>query len=99
LAEASKFLEAALTEFPVANTSGARRSRALSEEVRRQFWLPGEMLDAIYSEPVVQHFYSRDEIAAFKRSWMRRNPSVTSGEDIWGKIEKAKAVMPSVSNA
>lgn len=71
LAEASKFLGITLTGFPTINTSAARRSRALSEEVRRQFWLPDEMLDAIYREPVVKHFYNRDEILVFKEKWSR----------------------------
>jgi hypothetical protein len=71
-AGASKqFSRTALTSFPNVNTSTTRRSRALSEEVRRQFWLPDEMLDAIYGEPVVQHFYDRDEILAFKQRWSR----------------------------
>lgn len=69
LAQASTFLETTLTAFPSINTSTTRRSRALSEEVRRHFWLPDEMLDAIYGEPVVQHFYNRDEILAFKQRW------------------------------
>jgi hypothetical protein len=69
LAAASKFLEITLTGFPSINRSSARRSRALSEEVRRQFWLPEDMLNAIYAEPVVEHFYNRDEILAFKQRW------------------------------
>jgi hypothetical protein len=77
LAEASKFPEATVAEFPVANTSDARRSCALSEEVRRQFWLPEDMLDAIYNEPMVRHFYSRDEIAASRRNWIK-NPRGTT---------------------
>ena len=69
LAQASGFLETALMSFPNVNTSATRRSRALTAEVRRRFWLPDEMLDAIYSEPVVQHFYAPDEIRAFRRQW------------------------------
>jgi hypothetical protein len=69
LSQASTFLGTTLTGFPNMNTSADRRSRALSEEVRRQFWLPDDMLDAIYSEPIVQHFYTRDEILAFKHRW------------------------------
>lgn len=69
LAEASEFLRTTLTSFPSINTSTARRSRALSEEVRRRFWLPDEMLNAIYGEPIVRHFYDPDEILAFKRRW------------------------------
>jgi len=71
LAHASEFLGTTLVSFPSINTSTARRSRALSEEVRRQFWLPDEMLDTIYGEPVVQHFYNRAEILAFKQRWSR----------------------------
>jgi hypothetical protein len=71
LAGASTFLETTVAGFPNFNTSTARRSRALSEEVRRQFWLPDEMLDTIYGEPVVQHFYSRDEILAFRQRWSK----------------------------
>jgi hypothetical protein len=69
LAQAGTFLETPLTSFPNVNTSTTRRSRDLSAEVRRQFWLPEDMLDAIYGEPIVQHFYDRDEILAFKRLW------------------------------
>jgi hypothetical protein len=71
LAQASTFLGTTLTSFPNFNVSTARRSRALSEEVRRQFWLPDEMLKAIYGEPIVRHFYNRDEILAFKQRWSR----------------------------
>jgi hypothetical protein len=69
LAEANTFLETTLTSFPKVNSSSQRRSRELSAEVRRKFWLPADMLDAIYSEPVVQHFYDCDEILAFKKLW------------------------------
>jgi hypothetical protein len=69
LAQAGTFLETTLTSFPNVNTSSTRRSRALSAEVRRQFWLPDDMLDAIYGEPVVRHFYDPDEILAFKKLW------------------------------
>ena len=71
LAQANTFLGTTLTSFPNFNTSTSRRSRALSEQVRRQFWLPDEMLNAIYDEPIVQHFYNRDEILAFKQRWSR----------------------------
>ncbi|MGP0070943.1 MAG: putative capsular polysaccharide synthesis family protein [Bryobacteraceae bacterium] len=69
LEQASAFLETKLTSFPAVNTNSTRRSRELSAEVRRQFWLPADMLDAIYSEPIVQHFYDGDEILAFKKCW------------------------------
>jgi len=69
LAQASAFLETPLTSFPSVNTSTTRRSRELSAELRRQFWLPADTLDAIYGEPIVQHFYDREEILAFKQRW------------------------------
>jgi len=72
LAQANTFLGTTLTSFPIVNSSFQRRSRELSAEVRRQFWLPTDMLDAIYGEPVVQHFYHRDEILAFKKLWSAR---------------------------
>ncbi len=72
LAQASSFLETPVTAFPNINSSATRRSRALSEEVRRQFWLPDDMLDAIYAEPAVRHFYTRDETVAFKKRWRAR---------------------------
>jgi hypothetical protein len=69
LAQASTLLETPLTSLPNVNTSSTRRSRELSAEMRRRFWLPADMIDAIYGEPVVQHFYDRDEILAFKKLW------------------------------
>jgi hypothetical protein len=79
LAQANTFLGTSLNSFPNVNTSTTRRSRGLSEEVRRQFWLPDEMLDAIYGEPVVQHFYDRDEILAFKQRWSRTRMRESAG--------------------
>ena len=69
LEETGRFLNTPVTGFPSINSSDARRSSALSEQVRREFWLPGEMLDTIYSEPIVRHFYSADEIAHFRHRW------------------------------
>jgi hypothetical protein len=70
LEQASAFLEVPLSELPNVNTSSTRRSRELSSEVRRRFRLPADMLDAIYGEPIVRHFYSDGEIEAFKKRWM-----------------------------
>jgi hypothetical protein len=69
LEQASTFLGTPLSSFPRVNTSDTRRSREISVALRRQFWLPADMLDAIYGEPAVQHFYDRDEVLAFKRLW------------------------------
>ena len=69
LASAGAFLGTALTALPRINTSATRRSHLLSEEVLRKFTLPDAMLDAIYGEPVVRHFYSAEDIARFRRRW------------------------------
>lgn len=69
LEDAAVFLETPITAFPHVNASANRRSRELAAEVRRRFRLPADMLDAIYGEPVVRHFYSDPEIAAFKQRW------------------------------
>jgi hypothetical protein len=69
LQQASTFLGTPLGSFPKVNTSDIRRSRELSAVLRQQFWLPSDMLEAIYNEPVVQHFYDHDEILEFKKRW------------------------------
>ncbi len=69
LRQARTFLESDLLEFPKVNTSQTRRSSALSAEMRRRFSLPQDMLDAIYEDATVRHFYAPDEIAEFRRRW------------------------------
>jgi hypothetical protein len=69
LQQARAFLGTEITEFPSVNTSHTRRSSALSDELRRRFSLPDDMLDAIYDDATVRHFYSRDEIGEFRRRW------------------------------
>jgi hypothetical protein len=69
LKQASTFLGTSLTSFPKVNTSDTRRSRELSAVLRRQFWLPSDMLEAIYNERTVQHFYDQGEIVYFKKRW------------------------------
>jgi hypothetical protein len=69
---ARTFLETDFAEFPSVNTSQTRRSSALSEEMRRRFSLPQDMLDAIYDDETVRHFYSPDEIGEFRRRWSGR---------------------------
>jgi hypothetical protein len=51
------------------NAGRTRRSHALLEELHARFRLPADMLDRIYSHPVVQHFYAPAEIETFKRRW------------------------------
>jgi hypothetical protein len=72
LATAESFLQTPLPALPSVNTSATRRTRELYETVRQEMYLPPHLLDAIYSEPIVRHFYSADEIAAFKSRWSGR---------------------------
>jgi len=72
LKHARAFLETGFPEFPNVNTSRTRRSSALSDEVRRRFSLPDDMLDAVYDDATVRHFYSPDEIEGFRRRWSER---------------------------
>ncbi len=69
LTSAGDFLGTAVPGLPRINTSTTRRSHALSNEVRQRFSLSGEMLDAIYSQPMVRHFYRTEEIRQFIRCW------------------------------
>jgi hypothetical protein len=69
LEQASAFLGASVHAIRAFNTSSTRRSREISEAVRRRFSLPLYMLEAIYHEAVVRHFYSPDEIRLFTARW------------------------------
>jgi hypothetical protein len=69
LKRAGEFFGAPLGSLPVVNASLDRRSQALSRTIRERFRLPPVMLDAIYGEPAVRHFYSDEEIGAFKHRW------------------------------
>lgn len=69
LKQARACLGTEIPEFPSVNTSHTRRSSALSDEMRRRFALPDDMLDAIYDDATVRHFYSPDEIGEFRRRW------------------------------
>jgi len=69
VAHASDFLQAQIQGFPAVNSSTLRRSREVSETVRRRFTLPAAMLAGIYGDPIVRHFYSGEEIATFIARW------------------------------
>ncbi|MEO8926166.1 MAG: putative capsular polysaccharide synthesis family protein [Caulobacteraceae bacterium] len=69
LAAASAFLGAPVTVFPETNTVAARRSHPLSDYLRANFRLPADLIETIYDDPTIRHFYSPGEIAAFKARW------------------------------
>jgi hypothetical protein len=69
-AAAADFLQTPLSAWPQVNQSESRlRSRAFNQQVQRAFRLPNHLLDAIYSEPIVTHFYGPEEIATFRSRW------------------------------
>jgi hypothetical protein len=72
LDQAGEFLGAPISSFPNVNMSEARGSRAVSDEVRQRLRMSAEMIDAIYDDATVRHFYTSDEIAAFKVRWTSR---------------------------
>jgi hypothetical protein len=72
LAQSGAFLGSPLAAFPAVNTSSTRRSREITDAVRRDFSLPAAQLDAIYDDSVIRHFYSLEEIDALKKRWRSR---------------------------
>jgi hypothetical protein len=66
---ASEFLGAPIVELPRLNTTSGRRARDLYRDFKEQLTVPEDILDAVYSEPVLSHFYSGEELAAFKARW------------------------------
>lgn len=68
-AAASDFLGAPLEALPWINTAGGRRSRALYEECKQRLMMPVELLERIYTDSIVERFYTVEEIASFKLRW------------------------------
>jgi hypothetical protein len=69
-AAAADFVEMPLPEWPMINRAESRqRSQQFNENVLREFRLPAPLLDIIYGEPIVSHFYRAEEIAAFRAHW------------------------------
>jgi len=66
---AKAFLEAPDFAWPQVNTAATRRSWPLYRETQESFRLPAASFDEIYDASAVKHFYSADEIAAFKVRW------------------------------
>lgn len=76
LTAAASFLNSPSVEFPEVNTAATRRSYPLYRQTRDRFRLSQALLDDIYDERSVRHFYGPDEIAAFKRRWsLLREPT------------------------
>ncbi len=79
LEAAQTFLGTPAITLPQINTAETRRSYPLYTQTRERFRLFPGMLDEIYDVPVVRHFYTAGEIAAFKSRWqapsLREPPS------------------------
>lgn len=58
-------------DAPFVRTNLARERDYYPEylQVRERLKLPEKILDALYSDPYVRHFYALDEIARFKETW------------------------------
>ncbi len=66
---AGTFLGTPNLVWPQLNTAATRRSYPLYLQTRERFRLPAASLESIYDAPAVRHFYSAEEIAAFKARW------------------------------
>jgi len=74
-ASASEFLGTPITTLPRANAAQNRRARELYSAFRSQITLPDDILDEIYSAPMVRLFYTPAELDAFKSRWRERRGS------------------------
>ena len=74
LEAARELLSVPALTLPQVNTAETRRSYPLYSQTRERFRLPASMLDEIYAPPVIGHFYSPAEIAAFKAKWQSPRP-------------------------
>jgi hypothetical protein len=75
---ARQFLGAPGAALTAVNTAATRRSYPLYVQARNLFHLPAAMLDEIYDEPVIRHFYGAREIAGFKLQWAAPRDSRTA---------------------
>ncbi|HEV2362702.1 MAG TPA: putative capsular polysaccharide synthesis family protein [Caulobacteraceae bacterium] len=73
LEAAGDFLGLPLAAIPKLNTASARRSFGVYSDLRERFRLPHSIAARIYDDPVVGHFYTADERAAFWSSWTERD--------------------------
>jgi hypothetical protein len=71
-ASVSGFLGAAIPGLPKSNTTQNRRARDHYAAFRKQITLPDDMLEEIYSAPILRVFYSADELDGFKLRWRAR---------------------------
>ena len=63
------FLGLSAFELVESNTAEDKSYAGLYKAFRRQLRLPAAYLDRVYGSRMARHFYSPDELAAFRRKW------------------------------
>jgi hypothetical protein len=56
---------------PPSRARSATGEAALYDQVKRGLKLPAELLDEVYSSRTCRHFYSSQELEAFRRRWIQ----------------------------
>jgi len=56
--------------FPLHNATAFRNSRTLHRAFLSRLRMPPRLVDRVYDDPVVQYFYSPEEIARFRHRWV-----------------------------
>jgi hypothetical protein len=69
LAEVSDMIGVTIADLPRSNSTSGRRSGDVYREFRQRLKLPADMLDEIYSAPILSRFYRPAELAAMKDRW------------------------------
>lgn len=72
-AAASAFAGATIKSLPKVNSTEDRRGRELYRSFRQQLIVPDDLIDKIYSAPILRHFYRDAELANFKKRWRQRS--------------------------
>ena len=66
-----EFLNISIPSLVEDNTASAKQYHALYRQVKNHLTVPTEVLDTIYQSRLMTHFYTPEEIAAFKKNWSR----------------------------
>jgi len=70
---ASRFAGAPIVTLPKINATKDRRAAELYQRFREQLIVPDDVLEEIYSAPILNHFYTSDELAKFRLRWSERS--------------------------
>lgn len=72
MASTSDFVGAPIRDLPQVNRTDMRPAAKLYTEFRRIVTLPDEILKVIYAAPILQKFYTAEELARMKQRWAAR---------------------------